>query len=39
MNIAELQRRLKPALLPFGALYAQAMRLRRWLFESESYRT
>jgi len=34
MNIAELQRRLKPALLPFGALYAQAMRLRRWAFET-----
>ena len=32
-DIPELQRRLRPLLLPAGALYAQAMRLRRWLFE------
>jgi len=32
-NIPELQRRLRPLLLPAGALYAQAMRLRRWLYE------
>lgn len=34
MDIAELQRRLKPALVPLGALYGQAMRLRRWTYES-----
>lgn len=34
MDIAELQRRLKPALIPLGAFYGQAMRLRRWAFES-----
>jgi tetraacyldisaccharide 4'-kinase len=34
MDIAELQRRLKPALVPLGVLYGQAMRLRRWAFES-----
>jgi tetraacyldisaccharide 4'-kinase len=32
-NIPELQRRLRPFLLPAGALYALAMRLRRWLYE------
>ncbi|OGR39861.1 MAG: tetraacyldisaccharide 4'-kinase [Desulfovibrionales bacterium GWA2_65_9] len=32
-NIPELQRRLRPLLLPLGALYAQLMRLRRWLYE------
>lgn len=34
MDISELQRRLKPALVPLGALYAQAMRLRRWAYEA-----
>ncbi|SNS20613.1 lipid-A-disaccharide kinase [Humidesulfovibrio mexicanus] len=34
MDISELQRRLAPALIPFGVLYAQAMRLRRRAFES-----
>jgi tetraacyldisaccharide 4'-kinase len=33
-DILALQRRLKPALVPLGALYAQAMRLRRWAYES-----
>jgi len=33
-DILTLQRRLKPALIPLGALYAQAMRLRRWAFET-----
>ena len=32
-NIPDLQRALRPLLLPAGALYAQAMRLRRWLYE------
>lgn len=34
MDISQLQRRLKPALTPLGALYAQAMGLRRRAFES-----
>lgn len=34
MDITELQRRLRPALIPLGALYGQALRLRRWAFES-----
>lgn len=34
MDIAELQRCLKPALIPLGALYGQAMRLRRWAYEA-----
>jgi len=33
-DIHELQRRARPALIPLGALYAQAMRLRRWAYES-----
>jgi len=34
MDIAELQHRLKPALVPLGALYSLALRLRRWGYES-----
>ncbi len=33
-DISELQRRLRPALLPLGALYGLALRLRRAAFES-----
>lgn len=33
-DISELQRRLRPALLPFGALYSLALRLRRAAYES-----
>jgi len=36
LNIPDLQRRLRPLLLPLGALYALAMRLRRWLYERGS---
>ena len=36
-DIHELQRRLRPLLLPAGALYAQAMHLRRWLFERGAF--
>ncbi|MBU1229423.1 MAG: tetraacyldisaccharide 4'-kinase [Proteobacteria bacterium] len=35
-NIPDLQHALRPLLLPAGALYAQAMRLRRWLYERGS---
>lgn len=35
-NIPELQRRLRPLLLPLGLVYAQLMRLRRWLYERGS---
>ncbi len=35
-NIPDLQRALRPLLLPAGALYAQAMHLRRWLYERGS---
>ncbi|MDQ7836109.1 MAG: tetraacyldisaccharide 4'-kinase [Humidesulfovibrio sp.] len=31
-NIPQLQRALRPLLLPLGVLYAQVMRLRRWLY-------
>lgn len=34
-DLHEIQRRLRPALKPLGALYGQAMRLRRWAFESD----
>ncbi|MDR3641073.1 MAG: tetraacyldisaccharide 4'-kinase [Humidesulfovibrio sp.] len=33
-DILELQRRLKPALIPLGVLYGLFMRLRRWAFET-----
>jgi len=33
-DITQLQRRLRPALIPLGLLYGQAMRLRRWAYES-----
>ncbi|PKN07211.1 MAG: tetraacyldisaccharide 4'-kinase [Deltaproteobacteria bacterium HGW-Deltaproteobacteria-8] len=32
-NIPEMQRALRPLLLPVGALYALILRLRRWLYE------
>ena len=39
MDIPELQRRLMPALLPLGVLYGQALRLRRWAYETDRLAT
>jgi tetraacyldisaccharide 4'-kinase len=33
-DISQLQRRVSPALIPLGEMYAQAMRLRRWAYET-----